>query len=273
LGKKWIINATWGEVVDTPVSQATFTLIQQIGTASFSPLMAASALNVDDLGAYAPLLNVGRLVRMSTATMAHGVALDVTKYRPMFTGRIDNVDQADNGGGWAGPIAIRCSDLGAWLQDMQIETSGLQYGTTPTGTALETVLQNILTANIPVGEPAVTLLKQSTSLFAVTDWKQGDTKVLEALSTLVLDSTGEDIRYRYDATHVSRLTWFNPNRTRVTVDATFAPRQYVLRQLDLALANIRNAGRCSYRAGVAKATAPSSITAFRRRFFGSRPAR
>lgn len=267
LGKRWLINATWGEAVDTTVSQATFTLIQQIGSASFSPLMSASVLNVDDLGAYAPLFNVGRLVRASSATMAHGVALDVAKYRKFFDGRIDNVDQTDSGGGWAGPISIRCSDLGGWLMDMQIETSGIQYGTTPAGTALETVLQNVINANVPVGEPAVTLYKQSSSTFAVTDWKQGDTKVMEALSTLVLDSTGEDIRYRYDASHLSRLTWFNPDRTRVTVDATFSPRQYVLRQLDLALANIRNAGEMPYQGGVATATAPSSIVAFRRRFF------
>jgi hypothetical protein len=267
LGKNWIVNATWGENVETKVMGVTFTLIQQIGTSSLSPLMTASALNRDDLGAYAPLLYIGRAVRASTATMPHGVPLDVSKYREFVTGRIDSVLQADSGGGWAGPITIRCSDLGGWLNDMQIETSGIQYGTTPTGTPLETVLQNVLNANIPAGEPAVTVVKQSTSNFAVTDWAQGDTKVLDALSTLVLDSTGEDIRYRYDAAHVSQLMWFNPDRTRTTVDATFGPRQYVLRQLDIALVNIRNAGELLYGGGRVSATSPSSILAFRRRFF------
>lgn len=267
LGRKWIVNASWGETVDAKVMQVTFTLWQEMGGNSLSPLMTASVLNRDDLGAYAPLLNVGRLIRSFVATMPHLVPLDVAKYREFVTGRIDNVQQADSLEG-VGPIAIVCSDLGGWLMDMQIETSGIQYGTTPVGTALETVLQNVLTANIPTGEPAVTLYKQSSSSFAVTDWKQGDTKVLEALSTLVLDSTGEDIRYRYDAAHASRLTWFNPDRTRVTVDATFAPG-YTLRSLDLSLANIRNVGEMPYQGGVATAmnAASAAPTMFRRRFF------
>lgn len=267
LGRKWIVNASWGETVDAKVMQVTFTLWQEMGGNSLSPLMTASVLNRDDALAYAPLLNVGRLVRASVATMSHLVPLDVAKYRKFFDGRIDDVQQADSLDG-VGPITIPCSDLGGWLMDLQIETSGIQYGTTPIGTALETVLQNVINANIPVGEPAVTLYKQSSSAFAVTDWKQGDTKVMEALSTLVLDSTGEDIRYRYDAAHASRLTWFNPDRTRVTVDATFAPG-YTIRSLDLSLANIRNAGEMPYQGGVASAVnaASAAPTMFRRRFF------
>lgn len=265
LGRKWIVNASWGETVESKVMQATFTLWQEMGGNSLSPLMTASVLNRDDALAYSPLLMVGRLVRASTATMPHLTALDVAKYREFVTGRIDNVQQADSLVD-LGPITIVCSDLGGWLMDMQIESSGRQFGTTPTGTALETVIQNVLNANIPTGEPAVTLYKQSASVFLVTDWKQGDTKVLDALNTLVLDSTGEDIRYRYDAAHASRLTWFNPDRTRVTVDATFAPG-YTMRQLDLALADIRNAGEMPYVGGKVSAVDAASILKFRRRFF------
>jgi hypothetical protein len=273
LGRKWIVNASWGERVDTKVMQVTFTLWQEMGGNSLSPLMTASVLNRDDALAYAPLLHVGRLVRASVATMPHLTALDVAKYRP-FLGdgaRIDNVQQADSLDG-VGPITIVCSDPGGWLMDMQIETSGIQYGTTPVGTPLETVIQNVLNANIPAGEPAVTLNKQSTSNFDVTDWQQGDTKVLDALNTLVLDSTGEDIRYRYDAAHVSRLIWFNPDRSRVTVDATFAPG-YTMRQLDLALADVRNAGEMPYQGGMVSAvdTASAAPTMFRRRFFRLAP--
>lgn len=269
LGRKWIVNVTWGENIEAKVMQATFTLWQEMGGNSLSPLMTASVLNRDDTLAYAPLLFIGRLVRASVATMPHLTALDVTKYRP-FLGdgaRIDNVQQADSING-VGPITIVCSDAGGWLMDMQIERSGVQYGTTPVGTPLETVIQAVLDANLPAGEPAVTLSKQSASTFDVTDWEQGDTKVLDALTTLVLDSTGEDIRYRYDAAHVSRLTWFNPDRSRVTVDATFAPG-YTMRQLDLALADIRNAGEMPYVGGMVSAVDPASAapTMFRRRFF------
>lgn len=266
LGTHWIVEARWGETVDTPVSSAVFTLVQQIGTASLSPLMAGSPLNVNDALAYSPLLDIGRLVRASTAKMAHTATLDVSKYRRIFDGRIDEIEQADSPGTPL-RIAIHCSDLGSWLQDLQIETSGVEYGTTPVGTALETVVQNILNTNIPSDEPAVTLYKQSASAFAVTSWRQGDTKVLEALTTIVLDSTGEDVRYRYDAAHASRLTWFNPDRTRATVDATFTANQYVLRRLNLSIRDIRNVGEMPYSGGVATSTAVGSRQKYRKRFF------
>jgi hypothetical protein len=96
LGSHWIINASWGEQTDTPVSQATFTLVEKVLGASLAPLMSASVLNVDDLGAYSPLLDIGRLMRASTATMPHNVALDVSKYRQIFSGRIDDVEGMDS---------------------------------------------------------------------------------------------------------------------------------------------------------------------------------
>ena len=272
LGNHWIVNATWGEVRDTPVGQATFTLVQRVGSASLAPLMSASVLNVDDTMAYSPLLDIGRLVRASTATMPHGVALDVTKYRPALKGRIDNVESVDSEWNY-GPITILCSDLGAWLMDLQIETEGIEYGNPTTPPTLESVVQAIINANIPVGEPAVTLVKQSTSNFAVTGYKQGATKLLEGIQTIVLDSTGEDVRYRFDASHVSQLMWFNPDRSRVTVDATFIANRYVMRRLDLALADIRNAGSMAYIdsatgiSGTVTAVDTLSIADYRRRFF------
>src|SRR5438128_2156953 len=82
------------------------------------------------------------------------------------------------------------------------------------------VLQAVIDDNLPAGDPAVTVVKTSSSSFAVTDYVQGETKVLEGLRTLVLDSVGEDIRYRYNASHVSTLQWFDPQRSRATVDGT-----------------------------------------------------
>jgi len=245
LGTHWIVNATWGEHIDTPVSQATFTLVQEIGGVSLAPLMATSVLNVDDSSVYAPLLDIARLVRASSATMPKGVALDVSKYREIFTGRIDDVNTPDSQE-MMGPITIQCSDLGGWLMDLQIETEGTEYGTTPVGTALQTVLQAVINDNIPAGDPAVTVVKASSSGYAVTEWAQGETKVMDALQTIVLDSTGEDIRYRYDANHVSQLTWFDPNRSRVTVDGTIGTDQYVARTLSLSLADVRNAIEMPY---------------------------
>lgn len=269
-GSEVVINASGSESVDSPVGTATFQIVQKLGTKSLAPLITSSTVNVlDDGVTYSPLFDKGRLIRYSVATMAAGVALDATKYREMFTGRIDDVDHEDD----AGPsptITLQCSDLGAWLMDLEIEGADKQYGTTPVGTALETVLQNIINDNLPVGDPAVTVVKESSSTFAVTDYTQTQAKVLAALTQLVLDSTGEDFRYRYDASHVSQPMWYNPDRTRVTVDQTFASSLYVLRRLNLSIRDVRNAGRMPspQTAGTyVTASDATSISKYRRRFF------
>jgi hypothetical protein len=273
LGGHWIINASWGEHVDTPTAQATFTLVQQVGGDSLSPLMVGSVINVDDLSAYSPLLDIGRLIRAYTATMAQGVALDTGKYRLEFTGRIDSVEQVDNGGEPT-PIVLSCSDLGAWLMDMQIKVGGRTYGVG--GSPLEDVLQAVVDDNTPMSEPAVTVVKESSSSFAVTSYTQDEAKVLAALIGLVLDSVGEDIRYRFDASHDSQLMWFDPDRTRVTVDATIT--NYRLQRLNLALADIRNSGELPYTDsgtgvdGTVDQEDLTSIAKYRERFFRMPPA-
>lgn len=269
LGHAWVIDATWQETIDQVVSQATVRLVPYVGTASLAPLMSSSPLNVGDSGGYAPLLQIGRLMRLSTATMAKGVPLDTAKYRNAFAGRIDDVQATDSSDG-QGPITLSCSDLGAWLMDLEIETEGVQYGTTPVGTPLETVIQNVLNATIPSGDPAVTLLKTSASTFAVTNYVQPQQKLMEAVSGLVLDNTGEDCRYRFDASHVSQLTWFNPDRSRSTVDATIGQNLYVMSQLGTSLANVRNAGRipAPETPGTFKTSTDAvSVALYRRRFF------
>lgn len=245
LGRHWIVNARWSEAIDQPVSAMTLTLVPIVNGNSLSPLMATSPLNVDDDDAYAPLLEIGRLLRVNVATMPFGVALDESYYRPVFDGRIDKVQEADAPEGQK-PITLQCSDLGVWLMDIEIEsTTDRQYGTDAApGTPLEDVLQAIIDDNIPAGEPAVTLYKESASTFAVTPkYTQQQDKLLLPLVNIVLDTTGEDLRYRYDASHASRLTWFNPDRNRTSVDATFDVNGYAVQQLDRSIDEIRNAGR------------------------------
>lgn len=200
--------------------------------------------------------------------MPSGTALDTGKYRQFFIGRIDEVNQTDVDGG-ATPIVLECSGLGAWLMDMQIEEGGTRYGE-DAGVALEDVLQAILDDHIPGTEPSVTLVKESSSDFAVTAFELEENKVLEEMTKIVLDSVGEDLRYRYDASHVSQLTWFNPDRSRSSVDATIS--SYRLRKLNMSIANIRNAGELPYidvdtsEAGTVSSTDSASIAKYRRRF-------
>jgi hypothetical protein len=51
-GKSSILQASWGEHVNTPVSQAKITLVQKIGSNSLAPFLESSPLNVDDVAAY-----------------------------------------------------------------------------------------------------------------------------------------------------------------------------------------------------------------------------
>jgi hypothetical protein len=192
-------------------------------------------------------------------------------WRPAFDGRIDSVQTAHNDLQGLGPVTLLCSDLGAWLMDLQIETEGTQYGDPGTPPPLEDVLQAMTDDNIPVGEPAVAIVKHSPSNFGVTDYRQGETKLLEALINIVLDSVGEDIRYRYDESHVSQLMWFDPDRNRSSVDATFANGKYVMHTLGESIDDIRNSGELAYIEagvpGVVVAEDAFSVAEYRKRFF------
>lgn len=276
LGYQWAASLSWGEHVDTKVATATITLVQRIGaeTQTLAPLIESSVLNVlDDTVTYSPLIDVGRLIRFSTATVPHGQTVVSGDFRAGFTGRITRHRLNDQGGLWAGPIVLECSDLGAWLMDLQIESSGVEYGDPDAPPNLEDVLQAVIDDNLPAGDPAVTVVKQSSSSFAVTGFRTGDTKVLEALNTLVLDSVGEDIRYRFNSSHVSTLQWFDPDRDRVTVDATFPKESYILRTLDTAIDDVRNAGAMDWEnlddstTGTVTQASDDSIAAYRRRWF------
>jgi hypothetical protein len=267
LGGHYTIGATWGEEQDTPVGQASFRIARKRGAHSLAPFMSTSALNVDDLGAYSPALDIGRLVRYSVATLAAGVEPVSGDYREAFTGRINKVQWESD------PIVISCSDLGAWLMDTQIEVDARRYGTTA-GVALETVLQQIVTDNPDGSGIPVTVYTPTSPGFNVTDLTVGRPKVLEAVRATALDSTAWDVRYRYDASHVSRLTLFNPDRTRSSVDTTITTNEYrAIRGLSLSLANVRNAGKLPY---TDASGAPQSVTAsdpasivnrYRRRYF------
>lgn len=251
LGGDYVVTGSIDVNLDAAVSSASFALRRKVGVYSLAPLVISSALNIDDASAYAPLLDIGRGVRAFTATLAPGVT-PTTEWREVWKGRIDSVAWESD------PITIACSDDGAWLMDTQIEIEGVQYGTTPTGTALQTVIQNILNA-WPSGKGIPTLYTPTSPGYLVTSWAQGRSKVLDAIRSVTLQSTGWDVRFRYDASHVSRLTLFNPDRTRVTVDATIAASEYrAVKALSLAIVNVRNVGKLPY---IDAAGAPQSATA------------
>jgi hypothetical protein len=226
--------------------------------ASLSPLMGGSALNVDDLGAFSPAIDRGRGIRFSAAK--NGTAT----YRELLAGRINRVDWSQD------PIVLDVADQGAWLADTQIKVEGTEYGTMPVGTALEVVIQNIVDAT-PSGKGTPGLYTPVSPSFLITTWAQGRVKVLEAIRDIALQSTGWDVRFRYDASHVSRLTLLDPQRDRTSVDATITSYR-AIRALALDIANIRNSGLTLYTdvdgdSHTITATDDTSIADFGERYF------
>jgi hypothetical protein len=247
----YLMSATWGEHIDQPVAQATIKLRRAAGTSSLAPTMVGSPLNRNSLAAYAAALDVGRLVRISTATINPG---DTPTYREMFSGRIDDIDWA------ADPIAITCSDLGAFLMDTQIEVERDYWSTDGTmvlsalttgdhGTTLAVLVESVmgkLLADTPNGITSPALYTPASPGWRINPYKQDKVKVLEAVRALG-QQIGWDVRYRYDASHASRLTFIDPSRSSTTVAATIAPTEYKdVKKLAIALADVRNAGLVAY---------------------------
>lgn len=228
------------EQLDTPIATASVTLRRTgVLPKGLSPLLQASTLNVNDAAAYAPLLDVGRSVRISCAVVALGATPAAGDWKELFFGRIDTVSWGSD------PITISCSDLGAWLMDVQIEDEDI-YGS-DAGVAVETVMQQLLTA-WPGGVLAVPTLYTPTSPgWLLHEYKQDRVKLLEAVRALALQ-IGWDCYYRYDAADTLRLTFFVVDRAKTVADATIGPTHYFeVSNLELALENIRNACKVVYR--------------------------
>jgi hypothetical protein len=267
LSRDYVVGGGWGAQRDQMVGTAQFRIRRRQGTDSLSPLIVASLLNRDDGGSYAPLLDIGAAWRVSTATVIPGAITALSDFRPGMQGVIDEVAWESD------PIVIQGSDDGAWLMDTQIEAER-EYGSTA-GVALEDVLQQLLDEN-PTGGAGVTtptLYTPVSPSFAVKRYRQDRVKLGEALRSVALSLTGWDVRYRYDASHVFRLTLMDPDRDRTTVDATFGPTEYTdVRRLNLSRATIRNAGAMSYTdaTGAVKRVTQqddASISKYRRRYF------
>lgn len=115
---------------------------------------------------------------------------------------------------------------------------------TTTGHIVETVMRNILDDN---SFSAVTLSVPSASTWAIKQYKQDRTSVLEALRNLALQ-IGWDVRYKWNTgASEHRLTFFQPDRAKATTDRTFGSDDYEdVTRLALDVAGIRNVVLVNY---------------------------
>jgi hypothetical protein len=261
-GEDWVEDVTFGAHVDQPVMTASVHIKTQVGTSYLSPFVQSSSLN-QIAAVYNPLLDVGREIRISTATTARGAAAPSSgDFKLLFTGEIDRVDPASR--------TLECRDLGGVLMDAQIETE-LVYGSDD-GVDVEVVQQAILDDTLG---GTVTLHTPVSPSFAITTYRQSVGGLLETLRTIALQNLGWDVRYRPDHDDASewKLTLYEPDRANVTPDWTFGPSRYNgIGRLEIDREPVRNVVRVEYRAAGTGAAAyeqvedAASIAKYGRRF-------
>lgn len=235
-GKNFLKSWSTEESVDQGVASGIITVLAGDGADSLHPLRTDSALNVDDLAAYSPLLFGGRLVRISTGASAAGASSPSTPWRRVFEGIIDEPAAGDNGG----TLTVQARDLGALLLDRYPETPR-SYGSAA-GVDLEVVMQQILddegiaaTITLPGGSPNWVLKE---FLY------DGTVSVGQQLRNMA-QQIGWDIRYRWlednPDTNTLELQLYDPDRTKTTPDWTLPPSEYLtVEELKFGDRNVRN---------------------------------
>lgn len=262
-GYNWIDSVEWDEDIDQPVAQATVTLWREVGALSLAPLDTTSALNrLDDTVTYSPLLNLTREIKIEVATLAANATPGAGDWVLVFHGYIDTIEWPKT----ESHVRVIARDLGGKLADTFIE-SETAYGS-GVGVAMETVIQSILTNN----STGVTLYTPVSPGFVITTYVQQKESVLDACRTLA-QMIGWDVRYKWDSgTSAYRFTLFEPDRTKVAIDKTFAGSFYIdVQQLTVDVAGIRNVVKCIYTDPSSGRTSQSasnaaSITKYGRRF-------
>lgn len=260
--KDWTVTAEIAQDIDRPIPQLTLTIRRdRDGGDSLAPLMEASGLNVDDLSAYAPLLDAGRGVRVSTAVVAAGVTPTFPgDYQRVFDGEIDAVEWGRD------PIkVIARNGPGALAGDRFIEAR-TPYPDSGAAEPVEDTIQDIL--DDWTGQTLTTI---GTPAFNIEPYPADGESVFQAIDRLA-SLFGWKIEDRWnEAAGGFRLTLYEPDRTATVPDWTLGPEDYfAIQRLAVNRLPIRNAIDIVYQsAGVPttlSVTDANSIARFGRRF-------
>lgn len=129
------------ETLDQPVASASIALRRSAQGVSLAPLFATSAANTPQ-----PALDLGRRVRISVSSRLKGVP---ASYKELFRGRVDAI-------GWEqDPMVVECSDEGAWLMDLQIESEREYVTLQLTSTNFVTITTGANSIVLASGDPRV----------------------------------------------------------------------------------------------------------------------
>jgi hypothetical protein len=264
-GWDWVKSIEFRESIDDAMPSGTLVLHREIGALSVAPLMTGSKINTPS-GSYAPLLDVGRRIKISVAMTPQGTRPSSGDYQLILDGEIDDLDE---GGGRSSTVTVRFRGKAAAIADRFIETTAV-YGSS-VGVALQTVIQQILDANL--GGGVVTLYTPSSPGWSLHAYQQMKEPTLDAVRKLV-QQIGWDLRYKWrSGTAQFELTLYQPDRSKVVPDRSFTGDEYYdLARVALSRKSVRNAIRVVWTDAATGArtstivTDATSITDYGRRY-------
>lgn len=269
-GEDWVLSVEWGDDIDAESSDAVVTIGRERYNDSMAPLHKTSRLNLNSGGSWDPLIFLYREFYIEVRYAP--VESDPLPWIEVFRGRVDSISWAD----WKMTFTGRSKFMGQ-LQDTFIETETL-YGSSG-GTAVQTVMQDIL--DDVFGVSVISLYTPTSPGWNVTEFWSEKQSVANELAKLA-DMIGWRVKDKWDSgTSAFRLTLFEPDRSKVTIDRTFTMDDYYeVTNLEVDVKNIRNAITVTYpdpldldENGAPKAksttrTNPASIALYGRRWMG-----
>lgn len=232
INENFLIQFDMSETIDQQVGEFNFSVARGRDNWSVAPLDEDSPLNKDDAFSYTDLLGVMREFWLKTCRCPQGYTPTAVQFQSLFHGFSDDWTGSDSGDS----ITIPCRDRWAIVMDTQIKPDSAtldqrQYGSSPSGTAAETVMQQIIddndrtyTWNLKAKPEVYTPTSPS---FGILPYNQLLEPVATALTTIA-DQIGWMVRYTYfPGMYTWRLTFSEPERDSPTVDHTFRPKDIV----------------------------------------------
>jgi hypothetical protein len=254
--------------IDRNTLTMTATMRREVGAYSLVPFRTDSPLNVDDLGAYQPLLDLHREWKLWVCITARGdIPSGAGDFREFARGIVDRIDIA----GEPATITIQGRGPEADLIDSLIYDTPITYGS---GT-LADVLQDMLDDQF--GPAVYTLVVDASApSFFVNEWEQTEEVGFWDLFSRTAALAGANVRFLYDASDNLELTLFTPNREALPGDEEWTSSSSEYEKLDLGidLSGIRNFAVVKYQDGagtVQTVTSPSSGLSASISRYGTRP--
>lgn len=228
----WLHSGRVSQDIDQIVTQAEVLFWRdQEGGQSLAPLDEDSTLNRNAAAEYAPLIDVGRGIRVDVATVAHGTSPGASDWQRILDGNIDAWDCAES------PMRVVARDaIGKEIADRWIEEDE-DLGS-ESGDRLEDVMQHILDR----WTTGITLYVPTATLALVPPYWQRRQSVMDALLQLAA-TIGWVIEPRWDdGTSSFRLTLYEPDRTPTGTDWTWAANRYsTVPEFSQDMEDVRNA--------------------------------